>query len=227
MLSMMRVLMVGFDRATLDRWSDGLRSLGMRLDGVGGIEAALQVLADQRRDAVIVGPDMPDQGIARIDRCLQMYRAAGQAVLLHAAEASTACGAECPGRACSRRAQAVDRCAFATLLNGRLLRAASRQHEVLRAGSLRLDPAARSVHRADQSLALTPREFDLLHARMCDARGLLTRQQTDDLIGGAPPSNSDDTVGVHIHNLRRKIGADLIRTVRGFGYKLVTDGTLW
>jgi two-component system OmpR family response regulator/two-component system response regulator QseB len=83
------------------------------------------------------------------------------------------------------------------------------------------------VHLADEPLALTPREFDLLQALMCDARGLLTRQQVGELIGGAGPSPSSDAVGVHIHHLRRKIGADLIRTVRGVGYKLVADGTRW
>jgi two-component system OmpR family response regulator/two-component system response regulator QseB len=224
---MMRVLMVGFDRSTFDRWSVGLRSLGMRAEGVADVEAALQKLADQRRDAVVMGPGVPDESVARIGQALQPPLAAGKTVWLSAAEASSACGSDCPGQACSRRARPVDRCALATLLHGRHLQAAGRPDELLLVGSLRLDPAARSVHRDDQPLALTPREFDLLHALMRDARGLLTREQAGGLLAGAGLSPGSDAVGVHIHHLRRKIGADLIRTVRGVGYRLVTDGTRW
>lgn len=226
---MMRVLMVGCDRPTLDRWSDGLRSLGMRAEGVADIDAAMTALEAQRRDAVVLGPGVPDEGTVRISRALQPTQASGGApprVLLRAAEAASACGPDCPGRACSRRARRVDRCALATLLHARRLQAAGQPDQVLQVGKLRLDPASRSVHVDDQAIVLTPREFDLLHALMRDARGLITRELARDLMDGSAPS-SVDAVGVHIHHLRRKIGADLIRTVRGVGYKLVADSTRW
>jgi two-component system, OmpR family, response regulator QseB len=229
MASMMRVLMVGFDRPTFDRWSDGLRSVGMRAEGVADIEAALAALASQPRDAVLMGPGVPDEGAARIGHALQLTPGSSPTVapvVLHAAEAASACGPDCPGQACSRRGRPVDRCALATLLHGRHLKAAGRPDQVLQVGSLRLDPAARSVVLSDQPLSLTPREFDLLHELMRDPRGLLTRHQAHELVDGTGPS-SIDAVGVHIHHLRRKIGADLIRTVRGVGYKLVADNWRW
>jgi two-component system OmpR family response regulator/two-component system response regulator QseB len=226
---MMRVLMVGLDRPTFDRWSAGLRSLGMRAEGVSDIDAAMALLEARQRDAVVVGPGVPDEGAARISGALRPSLPCGQtgpAVLLRAAEAASACGPDCPGQACSRRALTVDRCPLATLLHARHLQAAGRPDQVLQVGRLRLDPVARSVHLVDQAVALTPREFDLLQALMRDTRGLLTRQQARDLMDGTGPS-SIDAVGVHIHHLRRKIGADLIRTVRGLGYKLVADSTRW
>ena len=225
---MMRVLMVGFDRPTFDRWSDGLRSLGMRAEGVADVEAAMAALEAQQRDAVVLGPAVADEGAARISRAMPPQACGGTPppLLLSAAEAASACGPDCPGQACSRRARPVDRCALATLLHARRLQASGRPDQVVQVGSLRLDPASRSVHLADQALALTPREFDLLHALMRDARGLLTRQQVHDLMDGTGPT-SIDAVGVHIHHLRRKIGAELIRTVRGIGYKLVADSTRW
>jgi two-component system OmpR family response regulator/two-component system response regulator QseB len=228
MASMMRVLMVGYDRPTFDRWSDGLRRLGMRAESVADVEAAMAALEAQRRDAVVLGPAVADEGAARIGRAMPPQACGGTPppLLLSAAEAAAACGPDCPGQACSRRARPVDRCALATLLHARRLQAAGQPDQVLQVGKLRLDPAARSVHVDDLAVALTPREFGLLHALMRDARGLITREQVHDLMDGAGPS-SVDAVGVHIHHLRRKIGADLIRTVRGVGYKLVADSTRW
>lgn len=226
---MMRVLMVGFDRPHVDRWSDGLRSLGMRVEGVADVDAAMAALANQPRDAVLMGPGVPEDGAARIGHVLQRNPVRGRTpspVVLKAAEAAAACGPDCPGQACSRRARPVDRCALATLLHGRHLQAAGRPGQALQVGSLQLDPVARSASLSDQPLSLTPREFDLLHALMRDPRGLLTRERARDLVEGTGPA-SIDAVGVHIHRLRRKIGPDLIRTVRGVGYKLVPDSTRW
>jgi DNA-binding response OmpR family regulator len=102
--------------------------------------------------------------------------------------------------------------------------AASQAGDVLTAGELRLDLAARRATRAGQPIGLTPREFDLLallmrHRGAVMSRGLLlSRLWGDDYVG------DDRTVDVHIHWLRQKLERDpaqpvLIQTVRGVGYR--------
>jgi DNA-binding response OmpR family regulator len=82
-----------------------------------------------------------------------------------------------------------------------------------------IEPWARSVYKGQTSLELTRREFDLLlflaeHPRHVFTRAqLLTHVWGDFYAGGR-------TVDVHVRRLRAKIGADLVTTVRGIGYRL-------
>ena len=88
----------------------------------------------------------------------------------------------------------------------------------LRHGDLVLDPAARSASLKGVPVALTGREFDLLRMLLDAAGRVLTRRMLDEQLyvwGEAVGSNA---LEVHIHHLRRKLGSELIRTVRGVGY---------
>jgi DNA-binding response OmpR family regulator len=69
-------------------------------------------------------------------------------------------------------------------------------------------------------VALSPREFDLLHALMLAAGRVLTREQLEQQLYSWGQEVESNAVEVHIHHLRRKLGAGLIQTVRGVGYCL-------
>ena len=62
------------------------------------------------------------------------------------------------------------------------------------------------------------REFDLLHVFMLHAGRVLTRDQIEQHLYQWGSEVSSNAVEVHIHNLRRKLGAALIETIRGVGY---------
>ena len=83
-----------------------------------------------------------------------------------------------------------------------------------------LDPAARSVRLAGQPVNLSTREFDLLHALMLNAGRVLSREQLEQHLYSWGKEVESNTVEVHIHHLRRKLGNGLIATVRGVGYML-------
>ncbi len=70
---------------------------------------------------------------------------------------------------------------------------------------------------------LSTREFDLLHVLMLNAGRVLTREQIEQHLYSWGEEVDSNTVEVHIHHLRRKLGSELIRTVRGVGYQLVRD----
>ncbi|MFK7962918.1 MAG: response regulator transcription factor [Burkholderiaceae bacterium] len=85
----------------------------------------------------------------------------------------------------------------------------------LRAAGLCLDPDRLHVEQAGQQIALSPTEFALLASLVRNRNRIRTRRQLED---EAMPGSEGHSLDVHISNLRRKIGRDLIRTVRGVGY---------
>ena len=85
-------------------------------------------------------------------------------------------------------------------------------------GVVTLDPAARQVWRDDELVELSLREFDLLHVFVLNADRVLSREQLEQHLYKWGSEVSSNAVEVHIHNLRRKLGAELIETVRGVGY---------
>ncbi|HVH58474.1 MAG TPA: response regulator [Vicinamibacterales bacterium] len=89
---------------------------------------------------------------------------------------------------------------------------------LLRIGSLVLDPAARTVTRDGHVVDLQPREFTLLQELMLNAGRVLSREQLEERMYRWGEEVESNAVEVHIHHLRRKLGADVVKTIRGVGY---------
>jgi two-component system OmpR family response regulator/two-component system response regulator QseB len=90
---------------------------------------------------------------------------------------------------------------------------------------VRLDLAARSVQQAGAAVTLSAREFDLLHALMLNAGRVLSREQLEQHLYSWGQEVESNAVEVHVHHLRRKLGAALIQTVRGVGYLLPRESS--
>jgi two-component system response regulator QseB len=103
-------------------------------------------------------------------------------------------------------------------------RRAGRAQPKLAHGALLLDPATREVTRAGVPVALSPREFALLEALMMRPGAVLSRAQLEDRLYGWSEPVESNAVEVHLHGLRRKIGAQAIRNVRGVGWTLAPAG---
>ncbi len=103
-------------------------------------------------------------------------------------------------------------------LRALLRRRAGRATPVIENGLLTLDPASHEVRLAGNEISLSAREFGILHALM-EAPGVpLSRSQLEDRLYGWQEEIGSNAVEVHIHALRRKLGSDWIRNVRGVGY---------
>ncbi len=91
-------------------------------------------------------------------------------------------------------------------------------------GDLEIDPAQRRVRRAGTAAHLTPIEFDLLSQLAAHPREVLAREALLAKVWGwTVTASGTRTVDSHVKALRRKLGADLIRTVHGVGYALEPD----
>ncbi|MEV6257272.1 response regulator transcription factor [Nocardia sp. NPDC051929] len=102
----------------------------------------------------------------------------------------------------------------------RLDRAADRGGATILVGDLRIDVDQRRVWRADVEALLTPLEFDLLARLARRPRMVLARERLLEDVWDWSDAAGTRAVDSHIKALRRKLGADLIRTVRGVGYAL-------
>ena len=91
---------------------------------------------------------------------------------------------------------------------------------MLQRGDLQLDPAARSVSLAGQPIDLPAREFTLLQLLLENAGRVLSRSQIEQSLYGWREEPDSNALEVHIHHLRKKLGSELIRTLRGVGYTI-------
>ncbi|WP_374588820.1 response regulator [Ideonella dechloratans] len=101
-----------------------------------------------------------------------------------------------------------------------LRRHGGRAQPVLRHGAIVLDPATRQVQVAGEPVLLSAREFAVLEALMQRPGALLSRAQLEDKLYGWGEEIESNAVSVYVHQLRRKLGAERIGTVRGVGYFL-------
>lgn len=102
-----------------------------------------------------------------------------------------------------------------------LRRHSGRGRSEMRLGVLCLDPDRREVSLSDQAVALSQREFALLEALMVRPGTVVSRESLEECLYGWDGEVSSNAIEVHLHNLRRKLGGEWIRNVRGVGYKVV------
>ena len=112
----------------------------------------------------------------------------------------------------------VDLNELAARLRALVRRAHGQAQECLTAQDVVLDPAARSVLQAGTPVALSAREFDLLHTLLLNTGRVLSREQLEQHLYSWGQEVDSNAVEVHVHHLRRKLGNALIQTVRGVGY---------
>ena len=102
-------------------------------------------------------------------------------------------------------------------------RKAGSPHPILSNGRLDLDPATREVACDGVPVPLTAREFALLRALLLRPGAILSRAQLEDRIYGWGEEVESNAVEFLIHSLRRKLGADAIRNVRGVGWLVAKE----
>jgi two-component system, OmpR family, response regulator len=83
-----------------------------------------------------------------------------------------------------------------------------------------LDPARRVVERAGEPVTLSIHEYRTLLALMERQGRTVTRHQLEDAVYGSSGTIESNTIAVYIHQLRRKLGHEIISTVHGFGYQM-------
>ncbi len=102
-------------------------------------------------------------------------------------------------------------------------RAVGRSGPLIVHGDIELDPATRRVTQGGRNVTLTAREFALLQHLLERAGRVLSRAQLQDALYSWGSEIESNAIEVHVHNLRRKLGRELVRTVHGQGYVIDPD----
>lgn len=97
-------------------------------------------------------------------------------------------------------------------------RSKARAKPVLTYGEIVLDPASHTVALAGEQVSISRREFALLQKLLENAGRVISREQLNQTLYGWGENIDSNALEVHIHNLRKRFGTDLIRTIRGVGY---------
>jgi two-component system response regulator QseB len=221
----MRVLLAEDDPMIGASIRRGLAQDGFAVDWVEDGRAAQLALAERVHDAVVL-----DLGLPRLEglEVLTAMRRGGDTrpVLITTARDAVADRvAGLDAGADDYLIKPFDLDELAARLRALLRRGAGRAAPKIAYGALELDPATREVHLDGAPVELSPREFALLSALLARPGAILSRAQLEDKLYGWNESVESNTVEVHIHALRRKLGSDIIRNLRGVGWMIAKPGT--
>jgi DNA-binding response OmpR family regulator len=216
----MRILLVEDDELLGDGLAAGLRHCGYNVDWLRDGESARTALATEEYAALVL-----DLGLPRLDgmSLLRGLRAAGNGIpvlILTARDSTWDKVGGLDGGADDYLVKPVDLDELAARLRALTRRASGQSTPLLQAREVELDPAARRVRLRGEPVELSAREFAILEMLMRNAGRMISRAQLESALYGWGEGVESNAVEVHIHHLRRKLGADLIRTVRGIGYLL-------
>lgn len=108
-------------------------------------------------------------------------------------------------------------------LNALLRRSAGQVTLTLRHKDIELTPSTHQVIKNGQAVDLSAREFSLLHELLLHVGRVQSREQLEQHLYGWGEEVESNSVEVHVHHLRKKLGSELIRTLRGVGYVIDKD----
>jgi len=94
---------------------------------------------------------------------------------------------------------------------------------LLKVGRLVLDPIRKSVTQDGERVELSARELAVLEALMQRPGAVLSREKLEESVYGWGEEVGSNSIEVHLHHLRKKLGAAAIRNVRGVGYRIAED----
>ena len=216
----MRVLLVEDDPQLGDGLMVGLRQSGFAVDWLKDGEAADRALASEDFDLLVLDLGLPKLAGMEL---LRRLRGRGQVLpvlILTARDATADKIAGLDSGADDDLVKPVDIDELAARLRALARRTTGRAAALLRHGEVTLDPAGRRVTVADFPVELSAREFAVLHALLANAGRVMTRGQLESSIYGWRDEPDSNALEVHIHHLRKKLGADFIKTLRGVGYTI-------
>jgi DNA-binding response OmpR family regulator len=214
----MRVLIVEDDRMIGESLREALRGHGFAADWVRDGRAADAVLASERFDAVLLDLGLPQRSGLDVLRALRARGDATPVIVVTARDALADKVAGLDAGADDYLVKPFELDELLARLRAVERRRSGRANPVLEVADLRLDPATREVTRGGRPVLLSAREFALLAALMERPGAILSRAQLEDRLYGWGEELESNAISVYVHQLRRKLGDDLLHTVRGLGY---------
>lgn len=216
----MRLLLVEDDDMIAETVQEAMRHRGYAVDWAADGRTAQLSLENGVYDLVLLDLGLPKQdGLAVLHR----YRRSGgnaAVIILTARDAVDARIQGLDAGADDYLVKPFDLAELAARVRAALRRRTGQRQPAYSHGDLTLDPVSHEVTKQGVRLELVPREFALLQALIEEPTRVFRRPELEDKLYGWGEEVGSNTIEVHVHSLRRKIGADQVMTIRGVGYRL-------
>jgi DNA-binding response OmpR family regulator len=214
----MRVLLVEDDRMIAQGLQTALRQDGYAVDWMADGRAAEAALRNARFDLVLLDLGLPERDGLSVLRDLRRRGEATPVIILTARDDTQDRIDGLDAGADDYIVKPFDLDEVAARMRSVLRRANGRADPTIRVGDISLNPATHAVERAGVAVQLSAHEYAVLEALLQRPGAILSRTQLEDRLYGWDAPVESNAVEVYIHSLRRKLGSDSIRTLRGVGY---------
>jgi len=216
----MRLLLAEDDRmigASIER---GLKQDGFAVDWVQDGRAAELALAENVHDLLVLDLGLPRKEGLDVLRAMRRRGDDRPVLIVTARDAVSDRVAGLDAGADDYLVKPFELTELAARIRALLRRSAGRAEPVVAYGDIELHPDTREIRVRGEPVALSAREFALLEALLARPGAVLSRAQLEEKLYGWNEEVESNAVEVHIHALRKKLGADAIRNVRGVGWMI-------
>jgi DNA-binding response OmpR family regulator len=219
----MRLLLVEDDPMVGEAVREGLRQDGYVVDWVRDGKAADAALAANEFALVLLDLGLPKKDGMDVLRTLRARRDGLPVLVITARDTVKQRIDGLDAGADDYLVKPFDLDELSARVRALLRRAAGRGAPAVEHGPLTVDPATREVKLRGAPVTLSAKEYALVEALTERPGIVLSRAQLEERLYGWGEEVSSNAIEVHIHNLRRKLGDDTIRNVRGVGYMIPAD----
>lgn len=216
----MRLLLAEDDPMIGEAVRAGLQPLGFAVDWVRDGAAADHALEVAAYDLCLLDLGLPRKEGLRVLEGLRRRGSALPVVILTARDSIGDRVAGLDAGADDYVVKPFELAELAARIRAVLRRKGGRASALIEHLGVALDPATHEVRRDGRPVELSAREFAVLYALMEHPGRILSRAQLEERLYGWDEEVGSNVIEVHIHSLRRKLGADFIRNVRGVGYRV-------
>jgi len=220
----MRLLLAEDDRMIGESVQRGLKQDGFAVDWVSDGRAAELALAEKVHDLLVLDLGLPRKEGLDVLRSMRQRGDLRPVLIVTARDAVTDRVAGLDAGADDYVVKPFELTELAARIRALLRRSAGRAEPVIAFGDIELFPVTREVRLRGETVALSPREFAVLEALLARPGAILSRAQLEEKLYGWNEEVESNAVEVHIHALRRKLGAEAIRNVRGVGWMIAKPG---
>jgi len=221
----MHVLLVEDDRMIGESVRTALKQDGHAIDWLRDGNSAETALNHEEFDIVLLDLGLPGKDGLELLRSLRAHRKQTPVIVLTARDALQDRVAGLDAGADDYLVKPFELEELTARMRSVVRRRSGHAEPVMEVGEIRLDPTTREVTRAGVPVILSAREYAVLEALMLRPGAILSRAQLEDRLYGWGDAIESNAVSVYVHQLRRKLGADAIRNVRGVGYYVGRSGT--
>jgi DNA-binding response OmpR family regulator len=216
----MRVLLVEDDELLGAGAKAGLEQAGYTVDWLRDGRQAANALADGEPDLLVLDLGLPGVDGLTVLRQLRARKSDLPVLVLTARDGIESRIAGLDAGADDYLVKPFDLGELTARLRAIGRRAQGRSHPLIEHGDLVFDPAARSVRVDGELVDLPARALAILEA-LLERPGIpLSRDRIEEILYGWGEGVESNAIEVHIHHLRKRLGKDRIRTIRGLGYMI-------